>query len=368
MRKFLLALSVFLLFVCVTPIFAQTESETGNIVIEFSRPNVEKVENALVVVFNKNKVLMWCKLYPVETKQSGICEIKADICTADGDIVKVVFPKENLIITDVALKKVLSSPTTTATSASESTPSPTLNPVYPREVDAVEAFAVVDKVSRVMIEDELVTKISCFYQGREAALVLEDGTTISTAPDAASDLAGSDATNLQKGDVIVFSTSLSGKIKSVNLIYRPEVKNIITSNKDFGENFEKLFSSNGVIAGNSGWAVLSYGKSSNAHTAYAFGVIQSKNDQSFTLFNKGGKESDSLDLSFEKGTVVYICDMTDGKELEISKASSIQRSAISKASYDDYGNITSWDEDGSYVYALARVIDGTVSDVVIYLY
>lgn len=261
-------------------------------------------------------------------------------------------------------------PTTTPTSTQKptQTPSATFPSIYEREVDAVQAFAVVDNVSEAVSETgETVYRLDLLYQGKQISIETETDMTIETAPELNPELAGAPVTTLDQGDVIYFITSLgSKKIRSVHLIYRMQDQDIITQDTDFGKNFDQMISSDGLVAGQNGWAVAPYGSHLSNKTQYAFGVIQGRQNNTLTLFNKDGKENEALELSLQNDTIVYVYDTKGKGSLSLGSVGQITKSNIPNVAYDSDGNITAYSDRYVYHYALARIVNGTVTDIIVY--
>lgn len=263
-------------------------------------------------------------------------------------------------------------PETAETPAPAKTPEPTEKPqktypdIYERQVDAVEAIAVVDEVSYGEDENsEECYYIDVLYQGSEMRIGVKDTVTVSEASDEFYYMLGQDMSSLQRGDVICFASNLSGEISRVGFVYRPLDVNIATDGNDYGSSFERLISKNGGIAGRNGWTVMTYGGRSKSKNELAFGVISDRQNKSLTLLGADGDENKALDLSLDNNTIVYVCDMSARRELSVSGISSLERSSIPRNAADDDGFVA-YSDEYKMNYALVRVVDGTVTDAVIY--
>ena len=294
---------------------------------------------------------------------SGTVEIAADMLNpAKGEPTASSEP--------TAASDVTPEPTAAPTTAPapEKTPRPTYHPVYESEKDAVEAIAVVKSVGIVATDsDENMYEIKAYYRGEDFSFIVEQDITISTAPSVLPELAGADLLNLSEGDVIMITCRISGGVKRVDLIARAADYDIITSGADIGASFEDLFSNGSVVAGRTDWKVLEYGDNPPSDgTAYAFGVIRERKDGTMVLVNEAGLDADAHYLDLSENVIVYTCDMENKTELSMGGESSIIRSSIPKTDLDDDDNVINWEEGRSYVYALARIVDGTVTEVVVY--
>lgn len=249
--------------------------------------------------------------------------------------------------------------TTTPQPTEEPKPQQTLNPAYEKEVDAVNAFVVVEKVSStVNANNEEVYAISCYCQDTEVTVELEQDTLIKSAPDAFSELVGENAYSLSKGDVIYCEMNPSRtKIRGIYLIYRP-------TNIFEGTSFYEYFTSSGKAGGL--WNVIPYGKKAPSdRCSYAFGIVTDKYDNTLIIYSQDGLYDNSIEIDYTKDTVTYICDMEGKPQLEIASSGSIRKSKISKSAIDEDDNIT-FSNDMTYTIALVRLIDDVATDIIVY--
>lgn len=239
--------------------------------------------------------------------------------------------------------------------------------IYETQKDAISTFAIVTKVTKTLINDEIVTKVEVLYQGREEIFIFGEDIKIETAPKYKIELLEKSAENLKCGDIINVSFSFSGKIKKLNLIARFENTEIITNDADFGYSFEKLYSANGLIRwGGEAYPVNIFGQKKNSRVEYQFGVITDKQEGFYTISNKAGKAMEMTEISFLPKTVCYTCDV--GNKYEVAKGTvyDITKSYIPSSDIDLDGNITAWDADVEYTYALSRTVDGIATDIVFF--
>ncbi|MDY3031155.1 MAG: hypothetical protein SOS24_05285 [Clostridia bacterium] len=259
-----------------------------------------------------------------------------------------------------------------------STPTPSPAPydpnkfpaVYENAANAIYAFAVIDKVSTEMDNSEEGYRVDYYYQGTKHSDWIGNDIEIVTAPDSAQSLKGAKLTSLKRGDVVFLNRRMDGSIKEIAAIYQAQSKDIVNNTEDFGPNFQKLFSVQGkAVAGYSGWGVQSYGQPiASKGTQYAFGVIGRRENTVIYLLNKTGKINSAINLPLADDAMVYICNMQNTQGITVSKpsgiAASIPNVMWNKALEDSDPTIT-FDKSG-YNYALARIVDGTVMDIVVY--
>jgi len=330
-------------------------------------------EMAMLAVYDSDGYLIDIETRPASVKSTSIgCQVetntKYDNCTY-----KLILLDSGMILSDIAVTDTSNN----ILQSIENIPSPTLSPaypsptetplpnastkpvvssdsqkypsVYPSHKDAVSALALVRNVAKTIDEnDETIVKIDCFYQGRERTLYIDESIDLTN---------GNALTTLKKGDMIHFTAKLNGKINTVSLDYRPSSDDIITSNPDISS-FQKLIGSDSDFD-------TALGKNK---TGYVFGVISDKNKGSITLCDTDGTLENSVDLSYSRDTIVYVCNMEKKPDVEIGTIAAIIKSSIPDMYKDDDGNITEWNEECDYVYALANVIDDEIVEMIIYTY
>ena len=241
--------------------------------------------------------------------------------------------------------------------------------VYEKAINAYYAFAVIEEVSTEAYESEIGTRVKYYYQGEECSDWLSDEVEILSSPDTNPELTGAKLTSLKRGDVVFFNRRINGTIKEIAVIYRPAKSDIVTSTEDYGPNFEKLFTYNGVVTGYSQWKVQPYGTRANSNgTYYAFGLVGKRDKTTLYLLNKSGKVDNTIELTMSEDTPVYICDMELTKGIETSKstaiASCVPNSMWNNAEASDTKAIDL--SEVNHDYALARIVAGTVMDIVVY--
>ena len=297
------------------------------------------------------------------------------------------------IVSDVEISE--AEPTATPDPSATATPTPTATPEATEEPDAtqaptstynpnefpdsygeasvaVNAFSVIEQVSSTMNGSEQGYTIDYYYQGSEQSVWLENDIEIVSAPDSQNGVIGSDVSALKRGDVVYLNRAFGGEIKEVALLYRPLSSDIVNSSEDYGTNFEELFSVNGTaVGGYSGWGVASYGSEiPSSGTYFAFGVSARRDGGTLYLLNKSGDANGAIELSLPEDVVAYRCDMTDTIGIDSIRMSQITSSIPTSTWEDAYGSDDSVIEldDTDYDYVLARVVDGTVMDIILYTY
>ena len=344
------------------------------------------------IVFDYSDDLIFAGYSNDESKllyASGVCKPTDGKITLDKEnlytVMRAYDVKNNLIFdvlfeasepTVTPVPTVTPAPTASAepTAAPTASPSSTYNPnefpdVYEKAVNAIQAFAVIESVTQVSVDSQTEIKITYWYQGKQQSDTFGDDVNIVAAPENAQDLVSASLSSLKRGDVVYFNRNMSGKIKEIAVIYQIQNSDIVNSTSDFGASFEKLFSINGGVGGYSGWTVAQYGqKLASKGTQYAFGVIAKRDNNNVYLLNKTGNTDNSILVDVAEKAMVYKCNMTLKSGIELTKTSGIVSAISSKAWNDAYGTespIISLNDSG-YNYMLARIVDGTATDVVIY--
>lgn len=266
-----------------------------------------------------------------------------------------------------SVSEATSAPFAVPTPEPKNTPSPDAKypGIYERQIDAVNSIAVVENVSRGENEDsEQCCYADILYQGSRTTVEVKDSVTVSEASDEFSYMLGQNAFAFEKGDAICLTANLRGEINKIGFVYRPFGKNIVTDGNDYGGSFERLISANGSIAGRNGWTVMTR-NGGGAKNELAFGVISERKGKSLVLLGADGDEYGAFDLALDDDTIVYVCDMSARRELSINGITAIERSGIPKSAVEDDGFVT-YSDGFKTNYALARVVNGTVTEVVIY--
>ncbi len=331
---------------------------------------------AIVMCYDENGKLVHSKLFKAENGEFDI-ELSSE-CDKMRKKVYFVDTKRFGELKEISEAPIeTTAPTVAPTEKPVETTAPTVAPtkapsqkkwpsIYEEQIDSIFAPAVVKTVEVQSDKDgNEIYAVTVFYQGEEIKVGIEEELGISTAPLAYADVIGESMNVLEAGDVIVLEANIAGdSIKNVDFIFRPTEEDIVTGDVDYGTNFEKLFVSDGKVAGK--WTAMKYGQAtSKDRYQYAFGIIGKKDENTFTLINMSGSEDEAIEVTTVEDTIVYACDVS-GKELtvEIGDVSDIQTTISKKAFYDT--GVVELNDDYSYNYALVRVVDGIATDVVVY--
>lgn len=242
----------------------------------------------------------------------------------------------------------------------------TCPPIYEKGADAINGMALVkDVTTDINSNDEEIYSVTLFYNGEEITVGIDEDLTLSSAPDANSELRGQTMGSLKRGDVICLTANISGDtVRTVDLIFRPTAEDIATGSENYGYNFEKLFTQSGKVAGK--WNYMKYTeKPSSDRYNYVFGIVADRKPGSLLLINKNATEDEMIDLDIRKDTLVYTCDVY-GREYTVEAATiyDIETSLPSNMFNRDEPFIL--EDDYSYNYALARVVDGITTEIILF--
>lgn len=261
------------------------------------------------------------------------------------------------------------SPTPTEKPSGTATPKPTKAPypaIYPRAVDAIHAPAVIKNVEQVMEDGELFYSADILYQGSEMTVKIRDWVQIVSASDESAELIGLSADALKEGDVVHCSTEASGRIKSIEFIYRPTADDYILDGGDYGNNFSNLISDSGKVANQNGWTVAAFGSDIRSENVFVFGAPVKKLRGVLVFADRNGR---TIDVPIADGTIVYTVNVSargDKCALAGTGLGVINANYLPKNSFDDNGNVISWAENDELIYALARVVDGEATEVIVF--
>lgn len=259
------------------------------------------------------------------------------------------------------------------TAKPQSTYNPNIFPdVYEKTVNAVNAFSVIEQTASTVRDSEQGYTIDYMFQGEERSDWFDTDVTIVSAPDAYNSLIGSDLSVLRRGDVVYFNKSFSGEIVEAALLFRPASSDIVNGSEDYGDGFKELFTVNGTaVGGYSGWKPLSFGGSvPNSGNYYAFGIIGRRAGETLYLIDGTGDTNKSIELTVPENVIAYKCNMNNTMGIEpirLAGISSVIASSLWDKAYGTDDSVIELDRDG-YNYALARVVDGTVMDIIVYTY
>lgn len=332
---------------------------------------------AVLTCFDGNGRLVYSNLYKSEDGK-----FTADVPSQYDGLTKKVYylNSKNLVTLPGGEPSPSVTPAPEATAKPEATvkpemtvkPAPTAKPqkdypsIYEKEVDMIQAMALVKDVeTRTNNNDEEIFGVTVLYQGKEMTVGIEDDITISSAPDTYKDLIGKTVESLERGDVICMTANIAGDtIRTVDLLFRPTEEDIVTGETNYGTNFEKLYTQNGKVAGK--WDIIPFGsKPSPERYQYVFGVVAFKDTGSLTLLNRNGVEDEEAELDIRRDTLVYTCDV-DGREytVELGDVSDI-KTTLSQNIFDREDPFV-YSDRYRYNYALARVVDGITTELILF--
>ncbi len=236
-------------------------------------------------------------------------------------------------------------PAAAATAAPAKTPYPE---VYEKALDAVNAPAVVEEVSEQMINGETYYVTRMLYQGVEITSNIRDSVVIESAPAWHPELAGSGAAALREGDVIHFTCDMQGRIKSIEFIYRPDFTDYINEGGSYGNKFSSLIGT-------------------DKYSTFCFGVPVKTAKGYMLLADMTGK---TTNIDLDAGTFVYTVRKSgraDKAELTGTGFAAIEKAYVQSGNFDDDDNVISWEGADTSVYALARMRNGTATEVIVFV-
>lgn len=307
-------------------------------------------EIAAAVIYNENKELEALQICNVEIKD-GICTAELD--NIENKTVRLFFPESKKVISEFI---------------AETPNKEDKNSAYPTEYDAVTAYMMVKDAGKSADGDEIKTKLTVFCRGEERELLLDEDMTLYSAPEANSELTDTPVSGLKPGDIIYCATNLSGKVRTVELIYRPVTDDIMKSGEDYGNNFEKLYTTGGKVTKASRATAAVFGAGNGGERTYAFGLIRDLGAGYMTLSNKGGLSRQNIDIDITPDTIVYVYDKSKKNgAVRIGDISDITKSGFDAEAIDNNDNVIDWSKDFEHNYALVRMSKGTAMEIALYL-
>lgn len=236
---------------------------------------------------------------------------------------------------------------------------------YPTEYDAATAFMMVKSVETVADEEAIATKLTVLFRGEETTVTIPEEIVLSAAPYINYELINAPASELKPGDVIYCSTNMSGKIRTIELIFRPQKKDIVSQDINYGNNFELLFSDGNAVTNANPVPIAVYG-GKIYNRQYAFGVIREKKNGYMELVNKSGIADNNIFINITDNTAVYVYNGTRrNNKVSLGTVAEIEKTWISSEYIDDDFNVTGWDSEYKN-YALVRMSDGVALDVAVF--
>lgn len=330
-------------------------------------------QRAVITCFDNNGKLVYAKIAKSENGKFTE-EIPAQY---NGFIKKayIVGADKSIELTDtMPTAEPVNTPEPTVTDKPEATvkpaatpkPSREYPPIYEKEADAIYGMALVKDVGTdINSNNETIYSVTLFYNGKEITVGIEESLQLSSVPDAYPELKGQDAGSLKRGDVICMTASISGdKIRTVDLLFRPTEEDIATGSVNYGSDFEKLFTQSGKVAGK--WNYMKYTeRPSSDRYNYVFGIVAERTPGSLILMNKNAMEEETIDLDIRKDTLVYTCDVY-GREYTVETSDIYGIETSLPSNIFDRDEPFTLDKDYTYNYALARVVDGITTEIILF--
>lgn len=231
----------------------------------------------------------------------------------------------------------------TKTPTATATPTATQYPdVYEKALDAIHAPAIVEDVSAAIVDDEEYYAVRMLYQGEKLTVNIRNSVEITSAPQKFLSVCGSGADKLRKGDVIHFVCDLRGRVKNIQLLYRPEFTDYAAS----GVDFDTLFAGDG-------------------YSDYTFGVAVKTYKAGILVADETGKTAE-LDVS-PKAFVYGISSVRNGDVSDVigTGVSAVNPTYVDKSNFNDSDNVISWSDVSDKVYVLVRRVRGEAMEIVV---
>lgn len=214
---------------------------------------------------------------------------------------------------------------------------------YEKPLDAFHAPAVVNDSQIAVIDGETYYVLSLIYLGEEITVNVRDSIVINSAPLKWQSLEGQSPSILKKGDVIHFLCDVMGRVKTIDLMFRPEFESYIANN----EEFESLYNYDG-------------------YSKYYFGVpIEAK--KGYVLI--AGADGKTKEIELNSSVMVYTVEEGGKKPLcEFSGMgyNAISKTYIPKSNLDENDNVI-WSDIEDETYALVRTVSGEATDVIVFV-
>ncbi len=373
--KFIAAIAAALVFTCASASAEETVTGYTQDNMFVINQNEQTGSSVIISDYSESGKLAASGIYFAD--ENGLFKIPIDRLTSSARAWFIgsdkVIPVSDIAETDApsgtAEPAVTEAPQATAAPEATHTPKPTTAPhssypeIYGKEINAVNAFSVVEDVAAATVDGEEYFEATLLFQGSETKAMIPADLLIGASSEEFSYMDGKNAGALEEGDVIFTRKNLMGEYAVLSLIYRPLNEDIAVSGVDYGSSFEKLISSGGKVAGYD-WSVMKYGSDGGRETSYAFGVVYERNAGEIALLGPDGDTNNALYISARNDTIVYEYDMSARRNaLTVSKISGVR--GISGAKPDENG-IIDYTDASKYTYALVRAVDGTATDIIVF--
>lgn len=351
MRKFVsLVMSLLLLF----GISASADAISAE--LENSSLKINASENGYIVVsgYDDNGKLVLSKL--IQKTDAGFVLENADSSLN----YKVYIPTKSKFFDVDILPQSTITPTPT--------PQSTYPKIYERAADALHTIAIVKEISAVHNNGDTEYAVDTYIRGGEERFIIPRDVEIKAAAEHFSYMEGKNASDLSEGDVIYLEISASGEVKNIALVTRPVDDNPVTSDIDYGTNFEKLFatSDNFVYGAPKIGTVMQYGIHSSDKYQFAFGPVIKKHSKTLVLYNKTGLMDKAIEITYMPDTIVYLCDVKASNRVSLGTTADILKSQIPNMAFDEDNNIKAYLDEYEYNYAFVRVVNDIATEIVIF--
>lgn len=327
----------------------------------------EAEENEAVAIFeDENNMVFDVRRCTIEVKDKIACTEDMEISAAK---VSFVLPKSRTLVTELIEEKAEEPTEGEDKNDGKENGDNNIHPAYPTAKDMATAFMMVKTAKLVFEDSSTKLRLEVLFRGEEQELTLEEDMTLSSVPIANSQLAGESVFSLKAGDIIYCTTNLSGKLRGVELIFRPTDSDVITSDEYYGRNFEALYTTDGadVTISNPVPGGI-FGGVNSKDRRYAFGAVKEVGQTYLTLCNKAGIEAQNINVDITSDTIVYVYDKSKkSRGIRIGDISDIAATSFDTGAEDDRGNVIDWTKTFERNYALVRMTDGTATEVAVFL-
>lgn len=342
--------------VCIMCMLANTTIYANTCKMKFTAD--ENVGNkAVAIIFDADNKFIGGEVCDIEKNKDNYFAILKENYGNDKKV-KLYFPNQRLFIGDLIKEE--------EKEMAENKDN-NINPAYPTQIDSATAFMMVKEVNTVSENDDIKIELNTLFRGSEYKFTVDSDIEISSASDANAGLKNAPVSKLRAGDIVFCSTTLSGKLRSVELIFRPTKNDIIKDVIDYGTNFEKLYSVNNTVTERS-VPISVFGVNNSQKQQYAFGLIKDVYSNGFELCNKIGQARQDINIDITNDTIVYVYDKEKKNgNIRIGDITDILKTGFNTNALDEQENVVDWEDSFEHNYALVRMNKGTAMEVAVYL-